>query len=227
MSKVIVVTGATQGLGRAMTDGFIESGHTVIGCGRSAEKIAALSKQFGAAHLFSVVDIADNSSVQSWAAHAMDQFGPPDLLLNNAAQINENAPLWEVPAEEFDSIIDVNIKGTANTIRHFLPAMLARQTGVVVNFSSGWGRSTSAEVASYCATKWAVEGLTQALAQELPQGMAAIPLNPGIINTEMLQSCFGSQAAYYPSAEEWAETAVPFLLGLSAQDNGKQMTVPV
>ncbi|WP_339727502.1 SDR family oxidoreductase [uncultured Gimesia sp.] len=226
MSKVIVVTGATQGLGRAMTAGFIAAGHTVIGCGRSEEKISDLSKQFGAAHQFSVVDIADNSSVQAWAARAIDQFGAPDLLLNNAAQINENAPLWEVPAEDFDSIIDVNIKGTANTIRHFLPAMLERQTGVVVNFSSGWGRSTSAEVASYCATKWAVEGLTQALAQELPRGMAAIPLNPGIINTELLQSCFGSQAEYYPSADEWAKTAVPFLLGLSASDNGKQLTVP-
>lgn len=226
MSKVIVVTGATQGLGRAMTDGFIAAGHTVIGCGRSPEKIAALTEQCGAAHQFSVVDITDNSSVQAWAARAIDQFGAPDLLLNNAAQINENAPLWEVPADEFDSIIDVNIKGTANTIRHFLPAMLERQTGVVINFSSGWGRSVSAEVASYCATKWAIEGLTQALAQELPGGMAAIPLNPGVINTELLQSCFGSQAAYYPSPEEWAETAVPFLLGLSARDNGKQLTVP-
>ncbi|QDV52647.1 SDR family oxidoreductase [Gimesia fumaroli] len=226
MSKVIVVTGATQGLGRAMSAGFIEAGHTVIGCGRSAEKIAALSKQYGAAHQFSVVDIADDRSVQDWASSAIDQFGPPDLLLNNAAQINENAPLWEVPAEDFDSIIDVNIKGTANTIRHFLPVMLEQQTGVVVNFSSGWGRSTSAEVASYCATKWAIEGLTQALAQELPRGMAAIPLNPGIINTELLQSCFGSQAAHYPTAEEWAETAVPFLLGLSARDNGKQLTAP-
>ena len=226
MSKVIVVTGATQGLGRAMTAGFIEAGHTVIGCGRSAENISTLTKQYGTAHQFSVVDIADHNSVQAWAGSAIDQFGPPDLLLNNAAQINENAPLWEVSTEDFDSIIDVNIKGTANTIRSFLPAMLERQTGVVVNFSSGWGRSTSAEVASYCATKWAIEGLTQALAQELPRGMAAIPLNPGIINTELLQSCFGSHAAHYPTAEEWAETAVPFLLGLSARDNGKQLTVP-
>tara|TARA_R110002111_G_scaffold262694_1_gene340194 strand:- start:127598 stop:128281 length:684 start_codon:yes stop_codon:yes gene_type:complete len=226
MSKVIVVTGVTQGLGRALSAGFIAAGHTVIGCGRSQSRIEELSKQSGAAHQFSALDVADDAAVKAWAAKSLDRFGPPDLLLNNAAVINENAPLWEVSAEDFDTIIDVNIKGTANTIRHFLPAMIARQTGVVVNFSSGWGRSTSAEVASYCATKWAVEGLTQALAQELPRGMAAIPLNPGIINTEMLQSCFGSQARHYPTAEEWAETAVPFLLKLSARDNGKQLTVP-
>tara|TARA_R110002095_G_C4201440_1_gene235078 strand:- start:52 stop:735 length:684 start_codon:yes stop_codon:yes gene_type:complete len=226
MSKVIVVTGVTQGLGRALTAGFIAAGHTVIGCGRSQSRIEELSKQSGAAHQFSALDVADDAAVKLWAEKSLDRFGPPDLLLNNAAVINENASLWKVSAKDFDAVIDVNIKGTANTIRHFLPAMIERQTGVVVNFSSGWGRSTSAEVATYCATKWAIEGLTQALAQELPRGMAAIPLNPGIINTEMLQSCFGAQAHHYPTAEEWAGTAVPFLLKLSARDNGKQSTVP-
>ena len=146
--------------------------------------------------------------------------------MNNAAVINENAPLWEISADEIDQIIDVNIKGTINTIRHFVPAMVARQSGVIVNFSSGWGRSASAEVASYCATKWAIEGLTQSLAQELPRGMAAIPLNPGIINTALLQSCFGEHADQYATAEQWAESAVPFLLKLSARDNGKSLTAP-
>ena len=75
---------------------------------------------------------------------------------------------------------------------------------MIVNFSSGWGRSTSAEVAPYCATKWAIEGLSQALAQELPKGMACVALNPGIIDTEMLRSCFGESAASYPDAAEWA-----------------------
>jgi len=103
--------------------------------------------------------------------------------------------IWKISAKEFSEVIDVNIKGVANVLRHFLPAMVERKSGVIVNFSSGWGRSTAAEVAPYCATKWAIEGLTQALAQELPAGMAAIPLNPGIINTEMLQSCFGGSAS--------------------------------
>ena len=142
-------------------------------------------------------------------------------MLNNAALINANAPLWQVPAKEFDTVIDVNIKGTVNVIRHFLPAMLERGSGVIVNFSSGWGRSTSSEVAPYCATKWAIEGLTRALRQELPRGLAAIPLNPGIIDTDMLRSCFGSGAGSYPNAKQWAEKAVPFLLGLGPKDNGK------
>ena len=104
--------------------------------------------------------------------------------------------------------------------------MIKRKRGVIVNFSSGWGRSTDAEVAPYCATKWAIEGLTLAFAQELPSGMAAVALNPGIINTDMLQSCFGGSASGYLSPADWAKSAVPFLLKLGPGDNGKQLTAP-
>jgi NAD(P)-dependent dehydrogenase (short-subunit alcohol dehydrogenase family) len=131
-----------------------------------------------------------------------------------------------VPVDEFAWLIDVNIKGVFHVLRHFLPAMVARGEGTIVNFSSGWGRSTSPEVAPYCATKFAVEGMTLALAQELPAGMCAVPLNPGIINTDMLQQAFGSGAGNYPAPERWAKKAVPFLLGLSARDNGKPQSVP-
>ena len=145
---------------------------------------------------------------------------------NNAGLINKSARLWQVPELEFSQVIDVNIKGTANIIRHFVPEMIKRGRGVIINFSSGWGRSTDAEVAPYCASKWAIEGLTQAFAQELPSGMAAVALNPGIIATDMLQSCFGSSASAYPMPAEWAKDAVPFLLSLGPKDNGKQLTVP-
>ena len=224
--KLILITGCTRGLGQSMAARFIEAGHQVAGCGRTEEAVAALSKRFGPTHDFSKVDIADDAQVGRWAAHVFRNFGAPDLLLNNAAIINRNAPLWEVPAEDFSRVIDVNIKGVANVIRHFVPDMVARQSGVIVNFSSGWGRSTSPDVATYCASKWAIEGLTQALAQELPAGMAAIALNPGIINTDMLQSCFGTGASNYPTAEEWSRSAVPFLLTLGPEHNGQPLTVP-
>jgi NAD(P)-dependent dehydrogenase (short-subunit alcohol dehydrogenase family) len=146
--------------------------------------------------------------------------------VNNAATINRNAPLWKVPAEEFSEVIEVNVKGTVTVIRSFLPAMIERGRGVVVNFSSWWGREVAAEVAPYCATKWAIEGLTRALAAELPKGMAAVPVIPGIIDTDMLRSCFGADAGNYPEPAVWAEKAVPFLLKLGPKDNGKPMEVP-
>ena len=198
----------------------------MLGCGRSRRELAELRKNFPAPHDFDEVDVARDEQVRAWAERLLAEHGPPDLLLNNAAVINANAPLWQVPADEFDRVIDINIKGVANVIRHFVPAMAARKSGVIVNFSSGWGRSTSPEVAPYCATKYAIEGLTKALAQELPRGMAAVPLNPGIIDTDMLRSSFGDSAGSYPNPAEWAEKAVPFLLQLGPKDNGKSLTVP-
>src|ERR1019366_459246 len=224
MKKTILITGVSRGLGRALTEEVIRLGHVVLGCRRSAKEIAALQKQFPAPNDFAVVNVADDSQVAAWAKKVLATHAAPDLLLNNAALINRNAPLWKVSAQEFSDVIDVNIKGVANVLRHFVPAMIRAGRGVIVNFSSGWGRSTDAEVAPYCATKWAMEGLTQALAQELPPGMAAVPLNPGIINTEMLQSCFAGGASNYPLANEWAKTAAPFLLKINAADNGRQLT---
>lgn len=225
-SRIVLITGATRGLGRAMTARCIAAGHTVWGCGRSTAQIAELRQAYPAPHQFHAVDLSQDQAVADWSRAVLTEGLAPDLILNNAALINRNAPLWQVPADEFSQVIDVNIKGVASVIRHFLPAMLRRKRGVIVNFSSGWGRSTSPEVAPYCATKYAIEGLTLALAQELPSGMAAIPMNPGVINTEMLQSCFSSSADQYPDAEEWSHAAVPYLLQLSARDNGKSLTCP-
>jgi len=225
MSKVIVLTGATRGLGRALVPHFVKAGHTVAGCGRSADHVAELRRQFGAPHLFAALDVTDASAVEAWAKEVLAAVGPPDLLVNNAAVMNPVAPLWAVPAADFDRVIDVNVKGVANAVRAFVPAMVARKTGVIVNLSSGWGRSTSPEVAPYCASKFAVEGLTKSLAQELPSGMAAVPLNPGVIDTDMLRSAWGAEAASYPTADHWAKKAAPFLLNLGAKDSGKSLTV--
>jgi NAD(P)-dependent dehydrogenase (short-subunit alcohol dehydrogenase family) len=224
--EIVLITGVTRGLGRAMVDEFVRLGHTVLGCGRSEKRIEQLRRQIGAPHDFAAVDVASDEEVKRWASRVISSHGPPDLVLNNAGVINNNAPLWKIAAREFSQVIDVNVKGIANVIRHFVPEMIKRKRGVIVNFSSGWGRSTDAEVAPYCASKWAIEGLTQAFAQELPSGLAAVALNPGIINTEMLQSCFGGLASGYPSPAAWAKSAVPFLLRLGPGDNGKPLTAP-
>ena len=223
--KVIVLTGATRGLGRALVRHFVRAGHTVAGCGRSAEHVAGLQKESGPPHLYAAVDVTDAPAVEAWAKDVLTRLGPPDLLINNAAVMNPLAPLWVIPAADFDRVIDVNVKGVVNAIRAFVPAMVARKSGVIVNLSSGWGRSTSPEVAPYCASKYAVEGLTLAMAQELPKEMAAVPLNPGVIDTDMLRSAWGAEAGGYPSADQWAKRAAPFLLGLGPKDNGKSLSV--
>lgn len=226
MSRIILITGVSKGLGHAMAKGFAREGHTVVGCGRNAESLQKLGAALGAPHRFESVDVSNNQEVARWIQSVTDDTGVPDLVLNNAAMINHNAPLWKIDSDEFDRVIDINIKGVQNVIRHVIPHMIRVGSGVLVNFSSGWGRSTSPEVAPYCATKWAIEGLTQALAQELPSGLAAIPLNPGIINTDMLQSCLGTGASQFETAESWVKKAVPFLLQLGPKDNGQSLTAP-
>lgn len=209
-----------------MVEEFTAQGWTVAGCGRNTEALGTLRGTFPPPHYFKRCDVASEKDVASFAAEVLERLGPPDLLLNNAAIINPNNPFWEIGVDEFSDIIDINIKGPASMMRHFLPAMMQRGSGVIVNFSSGWGRCTAAEVAPYCATKWAIEGLSQAIAQETHGKVAVVPLNPGIIDTDMLRSTFGGDAGHYPDAQRWAKKAVPFLINFGPKDNGKPLTAP-
>ncbi|XP_028762925.1 NADPH-dependent pterin aldehyde reductase isoform X2 [Neltuma alba] len=201
-SRTVLITGVSKGLGRALALELAKRGHTVIGCSRAQDKLNALRSELSAAlaaanssssekHLLLDADVRSDSSVEELARTVMEKNGVPDIIVNNAGTINRNNKIWELPVEEFDNVIDTNIKGTANVLRHFIPLMITRKQGIIVNMSSGWGRAGAALVAPYCASKWAIEGLTRSVAKELPEGMAVVALNPGVINTEMLASCFG------------------------------------
>lgn len=227
MPKIILITGVSRGLGRAMTEQFIQLGHTVIGCACNEQAIINMQQQFPHPHHFSVVDIAKGAQVAAWSETVLDQYDPPDLIINNAAIVHKLLPLWEIEGEIFDRVIDVNIKGVANVIRHFAPPMVERNRGVIVNFSAGWGRYTTANAAPYCASKWAIEGLTKAFAQELPTGMATVSLWPGTINTDTLETIYGEdKAANYISPQDWIKIAIPFILHIGASDNGKALAIP-
>src|SRR6266568_188020 len=106
MGRIVVITGVTRGLGRAMVDEFAGLGHTVLGCGRSKKEIERLHRKFARPHDFYTVDIASDDEVKSWASLVLSAHGVPDLLLNNAGVINKNAPLWEITAREFSQVMD-------------------------------------------------------------------------------------------------------------------------
>ncbi|MEO1085663.1 MAG: SDR family oxidoreductase [Acidobacteriota bacterium] len=224
--RTILITGVTRGLGRALAERWASEGHTIVGCGRTQSALDSLAASLGDGHRFDALDVTDDAAVAAWAASVVESHGAPDLLMNNAALINERAPLWEVPVDEFDLVIDVNIKGVVNVLRHFTPAMIAAGRGVICNLSSGWGQFSAPEVGPYCATKFAIEGLTGSMAQELPEGMAAIPLSPGIIHTDMLNVAFGDGAADHWGTDRWVDVAAPFILALGPEHNGEQVRVP-
>lgn len=220
----ILITGATRGLGLALAEGFRDLGHLVRGCGTRPDLVAEINEQWGGGTPFCRVDVTNDHAVGEWAKSEL-ALGAPDLLIVNAAVIHSPRPLWEIPATEWKKVMEVNVQGVVNTLRHFVPAMVQRGTGVIATLSSGWGRSTSPGMSAYCASKYAVEGLTAALAQELPRGMAAVAVNPGVIATDMLRQVWGKEADSYPDVETWARQAVPFFLRLGPGDNGRQRTV--
>jgi len=221
----IIITGVTNGIGMALAKQYIKQGHMVIGCGRNANVIGAMFDLYSKNTDFQVVDISNYRQVSSWAQDIINKYGPPDYLINNAGVINKNNYLWNISPDEFSSVIDINIKGVYNTIKEFVPGMIAKEKGTVVNLSSGWGRSTSPEVAPYCSSKWAIEGLSKSLAQELPDGITCVALNPGVIDTDMLRSCWKDQAAQYENPENWAKRAAPFILNINNNDSGASLTV--
>lgn len=226
MAKKIVLTGCTKGLGRALVDEFLALGHTVIGCGRNPEAILNLRFAVSLPSTFDVLDVAEPMKVALWAERMLTQHGAPDLVINNAGVVTDPGPLWQQKPGEVAKLFQVNLTGVVHVVQGFVPAMIERGSGVVVNLSSGWGRSVSGQFAPYCASKWGVEGLSKALAEELPAPLAAIPLSPGIIDTSMLRQCIAEGAANYPDAAAWAKVAAPYLLTLGRKDNGKSLTVP-
>ena len=224
--QTVVISGSTSGLGREMSLEFANRGWQVAGLGKTKSKVEKMAEIMGEDHLILECDVSCNDSVKTSSNHIIERLGAPSILVNNAAVMNTPKPLWNVTASEFDYLTRVNINGVANMIRHFVPDMIQKGKGLIVNLSSGWGRSTSPEVAPYCATKWAIEGLSSAMAQELPKALSCVALNPGVINTEMLQKCWGEAAENYQNPEDWARLAVPFIEKLSSKDNGKQVTAP-
>lgn len=222
---IILLTGCTRGLGRELVSRFAERGHTLLGCGRSAEHIADLASRYGELHDFTALDVSEGSAVEAWAKRLLTAHGAPNLVINNAALMNEPSPLWEVPAEDFDRLMAVNVRGTLNVIRFFTPAMIAAGRGVIANISSGWGRSSGALVGPYCASKHAIEGLTGSLAQELPSPLAAVAVSPGVVDTDMLRRCWNDAAGAYPKPVEWGERAADFFLGLGPGDNGSSLRI--
>uniref|UniRef100_A0A9I9EJA4 NADPH-dependent pterin aldehyde reductase-like n=1 Tax=Cucumis melo TaxID=3656 RepID=A0A9I9EJA4_CUCME len=123
----------------------------------------------------------------------------------NKSVINENVKMWEGCVEEFDNVIDTNIKGTANVIRNFIPHMISNnKKGIIVNMSSIYGRTAAPLISAYGSSKWGIEGLSKSLAKEVPKRITVVALDPGIINTEMLATHIGSHSAsHYQTPQQW------------------------
>jgi NADP-dependent 3-hydroxy acid dehydrogenase YdfG len=209
-----------------MVNWFHHQGARVTGFARDVQAISGLQQDPGPQEAFGVVDVLDRPGLKTWSTRILEKFGPPDQLLCNAGMIHPDTPFLDLAPEDFDRVQDVNVKGTANVIRALLPSMIQRGTGTVIAFSSGAGVKGYPEIAGYCASKHAIEGLCKSLAKEIPEGMAVIPFQPGVIQTDMLKLHYGDKAADYPTPDEWVKRAGPYLLSLGPEHNGQSLRLP-
>lgn len=229
MKKIVVITGASKGLGLALTNQFVKNDWIVLGCANSQESIDSLNERFGKPHHFERINVAELNDMLQWSKSIRENHGIPDLIINNAGVINDRLAAWDITPEVFQHNIDVNLSGTFHVAKAFVPMLIEKGTACLINMSSGWGRSVSTGLAPYCASKYAVEGFTKTLALDLPQGISTYPLDPGGgINTDMLRSCLPDEHNEYPSPEEWAPIAYEFITkGIHQYSTGDSVTVPI
>ncbi len=180
---VSVVTGANSGIGRATAVHLAKQGHRVIGTVRSLDKADKLRNMAAAAdvsvELFEL-DIADDESVRTGFERILDLTGRVDHLVNNAG-VGGNAVAEECPAELYLSVMNVNLCGAVRCIQAVLPQMRGRGSGTIVNITSVAGRIAALAQSPYVASKWAFEGLSEGLAQELaPFGIRVVIIEPGV-----------------------------------------------
>ncbi|MGH7162628.1 MAG: SDR family NAD(P)-dependent oxidoreductase [Planctomycetota bacterium] len=201
-----LVTGASRGIGAALADALAAEGCDVVRVSRTRDIRC---------------DVADPAQVDA----LFRLTGPVDLLVNNAAVIHEPAPVVDVPLEEWERLFRVNVLGTVAMLRAYVPAMNARGSGLVLNLSSGWGRVAEARQAPYCATKFAVEALSSALAQEVSPGVVVLAVNPGVVATDMLAAGFGGDVSAYPSPARCAAAFVSMIRRVGPSWNGRSVDV--
>lgn len=179
--RSVLVTGATAGIGRACAEAFHADGWEVWICGRRAERLAEVSAALGERlHAFEL-DVRDNAAVEQ----ALADIPVPDVLVNNAGLSRGLEPLWEGSIEDWNEMLDTNVKGLLHVSRALIARMMENGGGHIINIGSIAGHEVYPNGAVYCASKHAVTAITRSLRMEsCGRGIKVSSVDPGLVNTE-------------------------------------------
>jgi 3-oxoacyl-[acyl-carrier protein] reductase len=208
-TRLTVVTGASRGIGRALTERLTAAGQTVVATGRSAVDLDDVAAQTGAVPF--VLDVSDPATVETVFARILSELGVPDLLVNNAGVSGGSGMTWELPQQDWWQVLEINLRGTYLCTRAVLPAMMARGSGRIVNLSSGAATfpvgldNDGVLTSAYMASKAAVNRFTEAVAGEcFRAGVRAFAISPGMVKTDMTADVF---ADLWDDADTWTPMA--------------------
>jgi NADP-dependent 3-hydroxy acid dehydrogenase YdfG len=194
--KIVLITGASSGIGAETARHLAASGAKVVMGARRTERldeIAAGIRLAGGTAETQALDVTNRSDVEAFAAFALDRFGRIDVIVNNAG-VMPLSPMASLKVDEWDRMIDVNIKGVLHGIAAVLPAMTAQGSGQIINVSSIGGLAVSPTAAVYCATKYAVRAISDGLRQENDK-LRVTCVYPGVVESELAETITDPAAA--------------------------------
>lgn len=196
--KVVLITGGSRGIGRAVAERFAAEGCKVAICARSEGELFGTAKAIeeagGVVRPFRA-DISVRRDVQRMVAQTVSDWGAIDFLVNNASVLGPSEPIATYPPEAWEEVIRINVNGTFNVTQAVVRTMIPRRAGIVLSVTSSVGRLGRATWGAYSVSKFALEGMMQTLAEEVaPFNLRVVTLNPGGTRTKM-------RAAAYPKED--------------------------
>lgn len=193
MAKTALITGATSGIGRATAHEFAKHGIRLILCGRRQERLDTIKSaldQLTDVHVLNF-DVRDKMAIKNAIGSLPDSFSKIDILINNAGNAHGKDSIQDGNLDDWDAMIDINVKGLLYVSRAIIPQMVERKNGHIINIGSSAGREVYPKGNVYCASKYAVHAITDGMRQDLnPHNIKVSSINPGMVKTEFSQVRF-------------------------------------
>ncbi len=227
--KVALITGGGRGIGRAIAIGYAAEGAKVVITARSQDQLDEVTDVISAQNgdvLAVQADIRNRAEVEHLVQQTVEKYGQIDILVNNAG-INPRGFFLDTTDEEWDEVWKINVMGVVHCCRAVLPIMQQQGSGNIINIGSGMGQVGHANLSIYCASKAALHGLTQAIAEEVwEDGIIANVLIPGPVKTELSRPVWEGDKIFRAQSDPWKEPdkVVASALFLAAQPTDSGMT---